>query len=126
LYLSEAEKELRSAVQDRDQLISDLRRGLEDRESAPMNGSTPALMQLMDSFVVGTKVRIEKAKHRIQICEKKVEKARKFYFEKHREKKVIEKLRDLEFQKYKKEKRRDEAKKIDEVYTVRSARRKAS
>jgi flagellar protein FliJ len=87
------------------------------------SGQTSEQLKQLHDFILGQKVRIERQKAKIQICENIVEVKREILREKAVDYKIIERLRDKKKAEFEQEMRIKEQKELDEISVLRSARR---
>jgi len=88
-------------------------------------GSSESLGEILSAehFISGVKIRIVRERERARELMRIMEEKHELLIEAARAHKMLVKLRDRKFSEYRKERRRDEAKRIDDLVTIRSKRR---
>jgi len=116
LEMANKQRELNEALSERARQIAAVASGVSEREGAPAIGVNAPVLEYINQFIIGSKQRIARANHRIQVCSRNLDKARAFYHLKNRERKVITRLIEIEAEERKSRERKIEEKRLQDSY----------
>lgn len=123
LFLAEAEKNLREAIEEHQQLQKDLEKSLLRREAIlskklDHHDEFPDMNRILveDQFIVGLRYQIQKALHRVSVRKKKREQTRLAFLEAKKNQSVLEKVIEKRKEAVRLESARIENSNLDDIY----------
>ena len=124
--LAEAQRDLLAEKNAKMALLSVLDESLQRRESFGVHAMTSNVVQLEESFISGTKIRIEQTDRSILRATKNVEKATAYYLVCRQKRMMMEKLRERALDRFKEEVRKRELKEMDDLNVMRARMEKGA
>lgn len=117
--LAEAQRRLHECQQHKLELLKSLDESRKRREDLGKGEVAVSFVQTETDFITGTKQRIIQAEQAIFRASRSVEKAMRGYLHARRATRSIELLREKAYQEFRRELRREEQKKLDDLYSSR-------